>query len=115
MSAKTDRDRLVAKTEELHRLLAEAQELAEAQLRNVERLSLKAGRTDDAEAALARTHQDRDDAWKRVRVLQQQVLDRDVELAKQGELLRTLAEQNRTLIVALEAIAVEDLEAGFAS
>lgn len=88
--------------------LAESKADAAAHLRNLEGLAGKASRTDDAEAALARTHQDRDDAWKRVRVLQQQVLDRDVENA-------VLAEQNRGLLAVLRAMEAPAEEAEAAS
>jgi hypothetical protein len=112
MSAKTDRDRLVAEVERLSRLIAEAQQLAEAQLRNVERLSLKASRTDDAEAALARAHQDRDDAWKRVRVLQQQVLDRDVENTKLAKELEAAVAAQGSMpadLIALKRIVTDHI------
>lgn len=92
----------------LEREIAEAQELAEAQLRNVERLSLKAARTEEAEAALARTHKDRGEAWRRVGELERQLAEQDV-------MLRTLAEQNTTLLAVVGVMGIGDLEAEVAS
>jgi hypothetical protein len=56
-----------------------------------------AGRLDESEKALARTHEARDEAWKRITALEQQVVDRDVENA-------VLAEQNRGLLAVLRAM-----------
>lgn len=63
---------------------------------------------DEAEKALARTHESRDEAWKRATDLERQLAERD-------ETIRGLAEQNVTLKASLEAMQVEDMEAGFTS
>jgi chromosome segregation ATPase len=100
MSAKKE---LAAKDEriaELETQLAEAESDAATHLANVERLSPKAARTGEAEAALKRTHEDRDDAWKQVAALQQQVAERDVTI-------RGLAEENETLKTSLGTVGAE--------
>lgn len=100
------------RTDELERRLAETLARAQKAERGEAEVSgangQLAAKLDKAEKALARTHQSRDEAWKRATDLERQ-------LAEQGELLHAIAEQNRTLIAALEAMAIEDLEAGMAS
>lgn len=82
MTAKAENERLRKDNEALNDRLREAQELAEAQLRNVERLATKAARTDEAEAALARTHADRDAAYKRITRLEGQAEAQDLVLIR---------------------------------
>jgi septal ring factor EnvC (AmiA/AmiB activator) len=76
------------------------EELADAE-REVLEVSGANGRIcaahDETRAALKRVHDDRDDAWKRITALEQQVTDRDVENA-------VLAEQNRGLLAVLRAM-----------
>jgi hypothetical protein len=75
MSAKADNERLAKENEELRAKLAEAEADAASHLANVVRLSPEAARTKEAEAALGRVHQDREDAWA-------QVVARDTENTK---------------------------------
>jgi uncharacterized coiled-coil protein SlyX len=105
MSARKQIDELNAKVDRLRVALEKEQEDSAAHLRNIERLTIKASRTDDAEAALARTHEDRDTAWRTAARLEIQVADQNVTIVE-------LAMERDTLIASLEAMAAEDAEAG---
>lgn len=96
MSTKHDNDRLRKEVEDLTSALEESRADADAHMRNIERLSPKAARTDEAEAALARTHRDRDDAFRQIAVLERQVGNRDAENAK-------LAEELASALAVIEA------------
>lgn len=72
------------------------------------RLAKKAGRTEEAEAALVETHESRKEAWRRVGELERQ-------LTEQDRMLRTLAEQNATLLAVVGVMGIGDLEAEVAS
>jgi uncharacterized membrane protein (DUF2068 family) len=63
---------------------------------------------DEAEKALARTHESRDEAWKRVTALEQQIAARDITI-------RGLTVERDTAVAAVEAMRIEDMEAGMAS
>lgn len=92
MSTRQDIERLRKEVEDLTSALKESRADAAAHLRNIERLSPKATRTVEAEAALARTHRDRDDAFRQITILERQVANRDAENAKlAGELAAALA------------------------
>src|SRR5690348_14283272 len=71
MSARSDNERLTKENDKLRAELAEAA----ANMANLKRFTEKAERTDDAERALKRAHEARDDAWK-------QVVARDAENTK---------------------------------
>lgn len=72
------------------------------------RLAEKAARTEEAEAALVETHESRKEAWRLVGELQR-------KLAAQDVMLRTLAEQNTTLLAIVGVMGIGDLEAEVAS
>lgn len=82
MSARQDNERLRREVEDLTAALKESRSDAAAHLRNVESLAAKATRTDEAETALARTHRDRDAAYKRIAALEEQAETQDVVLIR---------------------------------
>lgn len=100
------------RVDELEQQVRELQEeLADAE-REVLEVSGANGRVcaahDETRAALKRVHQDRDDAWKRVTALEQQVDARDITI-------RGLTVERDTAVAAVEAMRIEDMEAGMAS
>lgn len=63
---------------------------------------------EETRTALKRTHDDRALAWSRTALLEQRLMDQDVAVVE-------LAEQRDAAVASVEAMQVEDLEAGFAS
>jgi chromosome segregation ATPase len=82
--------------EDLEKRLLTAEQKAKDAEREVKEVSGANGRIAarlaEAESALARTHRDRDDAFRQIAVLERQVANRDAENAKlAGELESALA------------------------
>lgn len=73
MSARKQIDELNAKVEKLRVALAKEQKDSATHLRVIERLTIKAVRTDEAEASLSKAHADRHAAWLRVGELARQL------------------------------------------
>lgn len=102
MSKRTDLEKQVA---DLQAALEKA-ERGEAEVSGAN--GMVCAKLDEAEKALARTHESRDEAWKRCTALEQQLTARD-------ETIRGLTEECDTAVAAVEAMRIEDMEAGFTS
>jgi hypothetical protein len=109
MSAK-ESERHRKELDDLRDALKEAQDDAAAHLRNIERLTIKAMRTDDAEAALSKAHANRNAGWSRAGALEVEVTNRDLENVKLAKELEAAVAAQGTMpadIRALRQVAVD--------